>query len=266
MLLTKTQIELFVQAVDSGRIKVGVFDLETSYTRARVWDTGKQWISAEQLLDQRQIITAQFLDCKSKKPEYKIWKKTKAGFDDTNVLKWICKKLNECDIVIAQNGKGFDYKVLQEALMLKGLDPIEIDFMIDTLVCSRASVKSFSHSLDSQSKQLGFGGKVKMTMDSWIDIIERGESPLKEMVPYGLKDVVDTNNVFWKKLPYYNLSKATVNKLLKLITGQITSEKKIIIKEPKIICTFCRKKRHKATDITKGKCNTCGSKKHVKRD
>lgn len=271
MLLTKQQIELFRQAVKERRITVGVFDLETSYVRARVWDSGKQWVSADQIIDKRQIITAQFLHSLTGKPEYTVWEKAKPGFNDTKVLNWITKKLHTCDIVIAQNGKSFDYKVLQERLMIEGLEPVEIDFMIDTLTCSRSSTKSFSHSLDHQSRQLGLGGKIKMQMDDWIDIIERGVSPKKKMVPYGLKDVVDTDNVFWRKLAYYNLPKATVAKILKLITApeevrKYTDHKKVYIARRDVLkaCPDCAKKRQRRFDTkvvgNKIHCSNCNGK------
>jgi hypothetical protein len=268
MLLTKQQIELFKDAVKNKRITVGVFDLETSYVRARVWDAGKQWVSAEQIMDKRQIITAQFLYSLTNKPEYSMWTKTKTGFDDTEVLNWISDKLNTCDIVIAQNGKGFDYKVLQERLMIENLPPIEIDFMIDTLTASRSSVKSFSHSLDHQSKQLGLGGKIKMNMQDWIDIIENGVSPKKKMVPYGLKDTTDTDEVFWRKLPYYNLPKSTINKILKLIVSPEEIQKKAkkassvrLTKTPCPACDVARRRKFD-TEVKKGKlhCNNCKGK------
>ena len=217
MLLTAEQIKIFKKLVQNGTIKAGTFDLETSYTYARIWDTGKQFINHKQLTQDRQIITAQFMYSLSKKPEYKAWTKYPKHFDDAEVVKWIINKIHSCDIIIAQNGKQFDYKVLQERAMILGLEPVQIDFMIDTLTSSRSSFKSFSHSLDAQSKQLGFGGKIQMEMDDWIDIVERGVSPLKKMVPYGLKDIKDTDNVFWRKLPYYNLPATTVRKILKLI-------------------------------------------------
>ena len=63
-----------------------------------------------------------------------------------------------------------------------------------------------SQSLDYISAQLGYGGKIRMEFQDWIDIMEdtngRGKKALKKMVKYGLKDIVDTRAV-WNRLEKY---------------------------------------------------------------
>jgi hypothetical protein len=74
-----------------------------------------------------------------------------------------------------------------------------------------------SHSLDYRSAQYGLGGKIKMEMNDWIDIVEGRVSPKVKMVPYGLKDIQDGDKLFWLDLPYYNLPKTLVCKVRRLL-------------------------------------------------
>lgn len=95
-----------------------------------------------------------------------------------------------------------------------------------------------------------------MEMGDWIDIVEGKISPRKKMVPYGLKDNDDTETLFWKDLPYYNLSKATVNKILKLINFGPEKE------EETLQCNNCRKKHRASREVIILKngqkyCNSC---------
>lgn len=265
MLLTKNQIDLFRKAIKEGLIKVVGFDLETSPSKFWGWGTGEQYVGYNQLVEdtETKLITAQYKNyVLDKKSKYLEWSWDNQGGDDSTVVTEIVKILNDADIVVGQNSKAFDYKVLQERAKVLRLPPVNIDFMIDTLTSSRTSFKSMSHKLDYRSKQYGLGGKHKMEFQDWIDIVEGKATPHKKMIPYGLKDNDDTETMFWKDLPYYNLPKATVNKILKLIIKPTKIEK-----EFKVYCRKCYKGHKKSTDISKDVggyfCNVCDSNEHV---
>lgn len=268
MLLTQDQILLFKQAIKNKTIKVIGFDLETSPSLFWGWRAGEQWVDASNLKEntETRIITAQYKEYLiDKKSKYLMWDYNKeTGGDDASLVEETIRILNDADIIIGQNSKSFDQKVLQERAKALGLPPINIDFMIDTLTSSRGSFKSMSHRLDYRSKQYGLGGKHKMEMRDWIDIVEGRVSPLKKMVPYGLKDNDDTESIFWKELPYYNLPKTTINKILKLIIKpEEVQKKKQYVARRDIIqpCPSCTKKRQARfnTEMRRGKlhCNNC---------
>lgn len=266
MLLTENQIKLFRQEIKSGRVTMLVFDLETSPSKFWGWGTGEQYVSHSQLVTntETKIITAQFKRCLiDKKAKYLTWDWMSDHGEDTSLVEETVRLLNEADIVIGQNSKAFDVKVLQERAKVLRLPPVNIDFMIDTLTASRASVKAMSHKLDYRSKQQGLGGKHKMEMQDWIDILEGRTSPEKKMIPYGLKDVEDTEIMFWRELPYYNLPKSTINKILKLI---LHSEDKID-KDSIVFCSNCRSKHRPSREIKKTKsglvCQNCDLSEYI---
>jgi hypothetical protein len=262
MLLTPNQIELFRKAIKEGLIKVLIFDLETSPSQFWGWGTGEQYVAYSQLVKgtETKIITAQYkYALVDKKSKYLVWDKTSKGHDDSVMVEEITKLINTADIVIGQNSKQFDIKVLQERAKILRLPPVSVDFMIDTLTSSRSSFRALSHKLDYRSKQFGLGGKNKMEMADWIDILEGRVSPEKKMIPYGLKDTDDTEMLFWKELPYYNLPKSTINKILKLIIKPEQS----IVKKSGLFCKDCAKRRQRRFDIgtvpgiNEAICNNC---------
>lgn len=228
MLLTEEQIKQFKQATEEGRIEVLLIDLETSPSKFWGWGTGDQYVPYTMLVEgtETKIITAQYKRLLiDKEAKYLMWDwYGKEGGDDASLVEETVRLINNADIVIGQNINSFDIKVLQERAKVLRLSPINVDFPIDTLLNSRKAFKSMSHKLDYRSKQYGLGGKIKMEMQDWIDIVTGKTCPTEKMVPYGLKDIEDTEQVFWNELPYWNLPKTTVNKILKLIVGMTTSK------------------------------------------
>ncbi len=263
MLLTEEQIKLFRQAIESGNIEVLLIDLETSPSQFWGWGTGEQYVAYNMLVEgtQTKVITAQYkrllVDTEAK---YLMWDwHGKDGGNDESLVEETIRLINNADIVIGQNINSFDIKVLQERAKVLRLPPIQVDFPIDTLTNSRKAFKSMSHKLDYRSKQYGLGGKIKMEMQDWIDILTGKTCPTEKMVPYGLKDIDDTETVFWNELPYWNLPKTTINKILKLIVGITTS--KSGNNRPK--CLRCEKVKERKFDVTVTKdglieCNRCG--------
>ncbi len=70
-----------------------------------------------------------------------------------------------------------------------------------------------SQSLDYISNQLGLGGKIKMEMQDWIDIVTKnanGEKSLKKMTKYCRKDVEDTRTL-WNRLSKHFEPKFNMN-------------------------------------------------------
>ena len=261
MLLTSEQIDLFKQAIELGNIEVLFIDTETSPSKFWGWGTGEQYVDAKMLVTgtETRLITAQYKRALvDKETKYFVWDYKNGRGDDTKVVKRITEVINNADIIIGQNIKAFDLKVLQERAKMLRLPPINVDFMMDTLTSSRSSFKSMSHRLDYRSKQYGLGGKIGMEMQDWIDIVEGRVSPEEKMVPYGLKDCDDNETIFWNDLPYLNLPKSTINKILKLIVGM--TERKIE-KHTKPFCKHCAQRRQARFDVVVREDNTIQCKR-----
>lgn len=260
MFLSLEQISCLRQAILKKEITAVTFDTETSISKFYSFFAGKQYVDPKSQVDgtETKVMSAQFMYSLVGKPQYFAWDFNNGKGDDSEVVRNITSIINSADIVIGQNSESFDKKVLQERAKLLRLPPVKIDFPLDTLKLNRRSCRTISHSLDSRSKQYGLGGKHRMGREDWIDIVEGKVSVEEKMIPYGLKDVRDTDKVFWLDLPYYDLPKSTVSKILKLINWDKKTD----------CCPFCAANRQKKFDIYKkgkfGYCNNCEQKWELK--
>lgn len=181
------------------------YDLETKPLQAWVWSPGKQYVGHKQLVSTHSrygIICVTYCWNDGKPAQCIDW-----GYEEQDTAKLVeefDKVLRTADHVIGKNNKRFDDKMLNAARMFAGLPgwPDWIRYTDDLEQQMRRYFRLPSQSLDYISGQLGLGGKIKMEMQDWIDIVEKnpnGQKALAKMIKYGKKDVVDTRTL-WNKL------------------------------------------------------------------
>jgi hypothetical protein len=248
------------QAIKNG-MKAVTLDFETSLMDVRTFYIGhKVQISCKQIKKEKKIITAQ-LKWYGKKPYAYVWYKYKGNitptgphFSDTQLLQLTGQDLAKADIIIGQNLDRFDMKVMRERLVKLGLPPLDNKPTIDILKLSRQSFALASHQLDHRSKEYGFGGKKRMQFEDWDDIQDGKVSPYKKMVPYGLKDVIDTEAIFNKEFDHYLTIPAKIVKIVNKFLDPVI----------KAVCLKCaRAKQGSKYNVTvkgqKATCNVCGN-------
>jgi predicted PolB exonuclease-like 3'-5' exonuclease len=155
-------------------------------------------------------------------------------------------------LVVGQNHKRFDYKVLAERSKLNRNTPMDLANIhtIDTLYSSRASFRSPSHKLDFRSRKYGLGGKRAMEFNDWVKIGNGDKKALAKMIKYGCKDVTDLRKIFWRELPYYLTLPAPIDKILR---------------ETATRCEFCAANKKASFNIKERydglfECLTCGDR------
>ncbi len=185
--------------------KILFWDIETKPLQAWVWSPGKQYVGHKQLVkDNAQFGIICVCYCwNDGKPAKSIdW-----GYDEQNtgaLVEEFDKILKEADWTIGKNSDRFDTKMLNAARMFAGLPgmPDWTKYTDDLEKQMRRHFRLPSQSLDYISGQLGYGGKIKMEFQDWIDICEKNEDGMKKfkkMIKYCKKDVEDTRSL-WDKL------------------------------------------------------------------
>jgi hypothetical protein len=193
------------------------YDIETSLMKAYVWQCGKQVVrhgQLDKLHNQPRIICVTYCWSDSDKVYSIDW-----GYeeqDTAKVVREFDEIIKQADHIIGKNSNKFDNKMVTAARMLSGLPgmPLWTKSCDDLEVQMRRNFRLPSHALDYISAQLGYGGKIKMEMQDWVDILEKnpgGEKKLAKMIKYGKKDVLDTKKL-WEKLaqhfdPKFNYAK-----------------------------------------------------------
>ena len=207
----------FLKEAISNGLKLLTYDIETSHMLVRTFYIGsKVSIFHKQIKKPSQVISIQYKWATDKHAKYLVWDKVDTNeFDDSNMLKEFSTNiLPNADIIVGQNNDRFDFTTLNERAKALKLEILDQKPSIDILKLSRKSFRAASHKLDFRSQQQGLGGKITMVDDDWVDIEERGVSPTKKMIPYGLKDVEDTEKVMWNELPYYKDLPSAVEKTI----------------------------------------------------
>lgn len=186
-------------------MKILFYDIETSPLRAWIWKLGKQYVRHGQLdakYNSYNIICITYCWNDGKPAKALHWN------IQTHSCKEMIRKFDKIiatsDFTLGKNSDRFDVKHINTQRALKGL-PGMPEWAMYTEDLEKQVRKHFyfpSNSLDYISLQMGQGGKHKMEMQDWIDIVENNsnaEEKLQKMISYGLKDVEDTR-ALWDQL------------------------------------------------------------------
>lgn len=200
------------------------YDIETSPLKAYVWGLGDQTVRHGQLdksHSQYGIICVTYCFNDGKKAQAIDW-----GYEEQDTAKVVAEFdeiIKKADVIIGKNNKRFDNKMLNAARMFAGLPgmPDWVNKTDDLEQLMRRYFRLPSQSLDYISAQLGYGGKIKMEFQDWIDIVEKNENgrkALDKMLKYGKKDVEDTR-ALWNHLSEHFDTKFNMNTFNKTHEG-----------------------------------------------
>lgn len=183
--------------------KVLFFDIETAPLLAYVWGCGKQYVGHKQLKDGNDswgIICITYCWDDGQPAKTIDW-----GYEEQDTRKVVeefDKIASTADIIIGKNSEYFDIPMINFQRLIQNL-PGNPTWALATDDLQKQTKKYFrapSQSLDYFSKKLGLGGKVKMEMQDWIDIVEKNENGRKAYdkmcFGYGSKDVEDTRTLW----------------------------------------------------------------------
>jgi hypothetical protein len=139
--------------VDRGSPKVLVFDIETLPIIGTFWDTGKQYIghnnimedwvvlswSAKSLFDSNTIGDILTPGEIKRRLNTVIDPNPDPHYADERIVRRMWKLIDEADVVIHQNGKKFDMRKLNARFVYYGLPPYRPVHQIDTLIAAQAA-------------------------------------------------------------------------------------------------------------------------------
>jgi hypothetical protein len=186
-----------------SKARILFYDIETSPLKAWIWGCGEQYIRHNQLdkdYNRWGIICITYCWNDGKPAKVIGWDYEKQ--DTGSVVAEFDEIIKQADRTIGKNSDRFDTKMINAARMFAGL-PGYPEWTTRTDDLEKQMRRYFrvpSQALDYYSNQLGLGGKIKMEMQDWIDIVEKNENGLKsynKMLKYGKKDVEDTRKLWY---------------------------------------------------------------------
>lgn len=193
--------------------KILLYDVESLPNICTAWQLGKQYVTYENILRERELICCAYKWLGDKTVHSIAMKPDTAG--DWEVIEHMHSIFSEADILVAHNGDRFDLPMFNARAAFYGLSPLPSIPSIDTLKVARKVFRFNSNRLDYLGAYLGCGRKLKTSLSLWLDILagrqalER-EAPLEDnyytalnkMVRYNKQDVLLLEKVYLKLRPY----------------------------------------------------------------
>lgn len=181
------------------KVRVLLLDLETSPNLAHVWGLWDQNISIKQLLASTEVICfgARWLD----EGEVEI----RSQFRDTRqgMLKRIHELMDEADVIVGWNSKGFDVKHLNREFIEAGMLPPSPTTNMDLMLEVKKHFRFPSNKLDYVAQALGVGKKVQHSgHELWIRCLAGEDAAWVEMYEYQKQDVDLLVDLYYKLQPW----------------------------------------------------------------
>jgi hypothetical protein len=179
-----------------------LFDIETLPIIGNFWDTGKQYLGYQNILEDWVVLSWSAKSLFSSHIEGDILTpeeiarrnsqifipEPKTHNADERIVRRIWKYLDEADVVITQNGIKFDVRKLNARFLYYRLPPPRPFHHIDTLKAAQAAFASSSHRLGYMTEWLGLTRKLDTDYELWQRAQIGEPAALQEMYDYGLND------------------------------------------------------------------------------
>ncbi len=185
--------------------KVLVFDIETSPLIAYAWGRRDVNIAVNQVVHDWYVLAfaAKWLGEPASAVIYRDQRASKPLSDDRKLLRTLWVLLDAADIVITQNGKNFDSKMINARFIMHGMRPPSPYRHIDTYQIARSTAKFTSNSLEYLTDKLCTKyKKLKHEkfpgMALWDGCLKGNKAAWDEMKKYNVHDVLATEELYMK--------------------------------------------------------------------
>jgi len=187
------------------KLKVLVFDIETAPMTAYVWGRHDVNIALGNIQKDWSIIawSAKWLGSPASSIIYYDQRNAKNIEDDKAILKPLWELLDEADIVVTQNGKNFDSKMLNARFISHCWAPPSPYRHLDTYQIVRRVAKFTSNKLEYLTEKLCVRYK-KLShtkfpgMLLWSECLAGNKAAWREMQRYNIHDTLATEELYEK--------------------------------------------------------------------
>lgn len=182
-------------------------DIETSPLVCYTWGIGDQNIGINQIVENPTVLSVAAKWQGSNEIMYLDTRNKQNPRNDLEVCKFAFDLLNEAQVVVAQNGKRFDSKVLAGRFAINNLGSPSPFQQVDTLQIARKHFKLPSYKLEYMCTVFGLNNKKLKSkkfigMDLWRECLNKNPEAWKEMELYNKHDVFALEELYEFLLPY----------------------------------------------------------------
>lgn len=191
--------------------KILLLDIETVPLLGWCWSMWENNLALNQIERDWSILawSAKWLNDPKSKTMYEDLRNVKNIEDDKKLLQNIWKLIDECDVVVTQNGKKFDIRKLNARFIIHGMKPPSSFRHIDTLQLARKNFAFTSHKLEYMSNKLCSAYKKRKVkkyqgFELWKECMAGNIEAWKEMELYNKMDVLALEELYKKLSPWDN--------------------------------------------------------------
>jgi len=187
--------------------RILVLDIETFYMKLSGWVLYDANFSVGDIEEDWTIASWAAKYVGEPKMYYQDVSRQKDKRNEKPILKGIWELINDCDVLLTQNGKSFDLPKLNAKFIQHGLPPLPEKEHIDTKRLAKKRFKFTSNSLEYLCKVLGtkhqklkhnrFPGK-----ELWKECLKGNKLAWKDMQKYNKHDVICLEEVYEKLRPW----------------------------------------------------------------
>jgi len=192
--------------------KILVLDIETSPIVSYTWGLWDQNVGLNQIVSDWSILSFAakwYTDAKGNtygphnKMIYVDQNSIKDVRNDKALLQRVWKLLDECDILLTQNGVKFDHKKLNARFVLNGMQPPSSYRHIDTLRIAKKYFALTSNKLEFMSDKLCTKYKKQTKrefagFELWKEVLAGNKRAWAEMKKYNCLDVLSLEELYHK--------------------------------------------------------------------
>ena len=185
--------------------KILIFDIETTPLEAYAW--GPKWqTNLIEFKEHSRVLSfsAKWIDGGHLTKGWLDYKGYKKGvLDDTAIVKEIWGLLNQADIVVAQNGRDFDIKIMQARFTKHKLSPPRPYKLVDPKIEAKKYLRLPSYSLDDIGDYFGLGRKIHHEgFPLWTGCMSGDQKAWGKMKKYNKQDVILLEKVYLLLRPW----------------------------------------------------------------
>lgn len=194
----------------SNNLKILLFDLETMPMICRTWGLRKVYLTHKSIIKGSAIVSwaAKWLYDDEIYGAYATPPQAR-NREDKPIIKKLWKLMDESDIIMAHNVKGFDRKVANTRFLLNKMGCPSPSKMIDTLLISRQEFRFPSNKLDFLSQRINDNKKLPTNMGLWAKCDSGGQiakDAIAYMHKYNRQDLFLLEDLFIALRPWMKQS------------------------------------------------------------
>lgn len=185
--------------------KIMVYDIETSRATFKLFWTGNQYVSVNNMTQAPKIISISWKWLGKEKVHALTWDKNQC---DKKMLKEFIKEYNKADMVIGQNNDKFDNRWVNARIAKHDLFVNTHVKSFDIMKQNKKYFRLPSYSMKFMCEYFDVEQKLEHSGKKMWDLIEDGtreeqENALKEMVDYNKGDIISTEALYYRLRKYY---------------------------------------------------------------